>query len=331
MTYRSKPFPSESQPTLPIGVFDSGSGGLTVLHALRTALPEQNFIYLGDHNRAPYGPKSGPEVYEMTRQGVDFLFNQGCKLVILACNTASAIALRKLQQEWLPDRATQDTGDNRILGVLVPMVETITDRPWARWEQHPQQNLQGTVGIFATEATVKSNTYLVEIGKRAPMLDVIQLACPELVPALESKKDIATMDALVEGYVRQLVEENNKIPNWIMLGCTHYPLLKNAFEKAAQKVIGKIMGESVPILCQPSVCADSLKDYLLRHPHLISANNAPSVDQQVIQNFTSGQHFTSSQHFTTGCPNHVGETARIFQPEGFTHDVESNWVKAILD
>ncbi len=299
----------------PIGVFDSGSGGLTVLHALRASLPDQNFIYLGDHNRAPYGPKSGPEVYEMTRQGVDFLFNQGCKLAILACNTASAIALRKLQQEWLPKRAP----NNRILGVLVPMVETITDRPWIKWEQHPQQNLQGTVGIFATEATVKSKTYLVEIGKRAPMLDVIQQSCPDLVPALESKKDAAIMDALVEGYVSQLVEENNKIPNWIMLGCTHYPLLKNAFEKAAHKIIGNIMGQRVPILCQPSVCADSLKDYVLRHPHLIAPDNRASNEQQNVQ------------HFTSGCPDHVQETTRIFQPENNrSQSSEESWLKAIL-
>ncbi|WP_419905414.1 glutamate racemase [Kiloniella sp.] len=305
--------------TSPIGVFDSGSGGLTVLHALRAALPQQKFIYLGDHKRAPYGPKSGPEVYEMTRQGVDFLFEQGCKLVILACNTASAIALRKLQQEWLPARSTPGAADNRILGVLVPMVETITDRPWIKWEQHPQQNLQGTVGIFATEATVKSQTYLVEIGKRAPQLDVIQLACPELVPALESKKGTAIMDALVEGYVRQLVEEHNRVPNWIMLGCTHYPLLKNDFEKAAGKIIGKIMGQSVPILCQPSVCADSLKDYLIRHPHLISTKNSSSANQQGIQ------------HFTSGCPDHVRATTKIFQPEGFIEQrQEENWLKAIL-
>ncbi len=300
----------------PIGVFDSGSGGLTVLQALRVALPEQNFIYFGDHLRAPYGPKSGPEVYEMTKQGVDFLFKQGCKLVILACNTASAIALRKLQQEWLPEHAP----DNRILGVLVPMVETITDRPWIKWEQHPQQNLRGTVAIFATEATVKSKTYLVEIGKRAPQLDVIQLACPELVPALESKKDATVIDALVEGYVRQLVEKNGKIPNWIMLGCTHYPLLKSAFEKASGKVVGKIMGQNVPILCQPSVCADSLKDYLLRHPHLITAQHHSVNKQQPLTCYTSG------------CPDHVSATTDIFLATASEIPEENyGWNKIILD
>ncbi|MEH6631048.1 MAG: glutamate racemase [Halopseudomonas aestusnigri] len=309
---QKSPF-EEKRFNAPIGVFDSGSGGLTILHALRVSLPHQNFIYLGDHIRAPYGPKSGPEVYEMTRQGVEFLFSQGCKLVILACNTASAIALRKLQQEWLPKHAP----DNRILGVLVPMVETITDRPWAKWEQHPQQNLQGTVGIFATEATVKSKTYLVEIGKRAPMLDVIQLACPDLVPALESKKDTATMETLVEGYVRQLVEDNNKIPNWIMLGCTHYPLLKNAFEKAANKIVGNIMGQSVPILCQPSVCADSLKDYLTRHPELITAKNKVNATGTI-------------QFFTSGCPKQVGETTQVFLPQNaIGTDFEDKWKKVI--
>ncbi|WP_085899784.1 glutamate racemase [Kiloniella majae] len=295
----------------PIGVFDSGSGGLTVLHALQVAFPTNDFIYFGDHQRAPYGEKTGPEVYEMTRQAVQFLFDQGCNLVVLACNTASAIALRKLQQEWLPSYAP----DKRILGVLVPMVETITDRPWIKWEQHPQQYLQGTVGIFATEATVKSKTYLVEIGKRAPQLDVIQQACPELVPALEAKKGTAITDALVEDYVNQLVEKNNKIPNWIMLGCTHYPLLKNAFEKAAAKIIGNIMGQGVPILCQPSICADSLKDYLKRHPELVT----DATKQQ-----------GETAYFTSGDPDYVEKTTAIFRshtPSG--NNNQALWIKAL--
>lgn len=296
----------------PIGVFDSGSGGLTVLRALQTALPQQDFIYFGDHQRAPYGEKAGPEVYEMTRQAVQFLFDQGCNLVILACNTASAIALRKLQQEWLPLYAPE----KRILGVLVPMVETITDRPWIKWEQHPQQYLKGTVGIFATEATVKSKTYLVEIGKRAPQLDVIQLACPALVPALEVKKDMATTDALVEGYVGQLVEENNKVPNWIMLGCTHYPLLKKAFEKAAAKIIGNIMGQGVPILCQPSICADSLIDYLKRHPELVQETPEP---------------MGRTKYFTSGCPDYVEKTTAIFNPDHPSEPAsKTTWIKQAI-
>ncbi|WP_082130597.1 glutamate racemase [Kiloniella spongiae] len=286
---------STSNQSNPIGVFDSGSGGLTVLHALQATLPTHDFLYFGDHQHAPYGEKTGPEVYEMTRQAVQFLFDQGCNLVILACNTASAIALRKLQQEWLPSYAP----GKRILGVLVPMVETITDRPWIKWEQHPQQYLQGTVGIFATKATVRSKTFLVEIKKRAPQLDVIQQACPDLVPALEAKKDTATTDSLVEGYVRQLVEKNNKVPNWIMLGCTHYPLLKDAFEKAAAKIIGNIMGQGVPILCQPSICADSLKDYLKRHPELTTET-------------TRSQGKTT--YFTSGNSAHVESATDIFCP-----------------
>ncbi|WP_120497119.1 glutamate racemase [Kiloniella sp. EL199] len=294
-----------------IGVFDSGSGGLTILQALQTTLPMHDFLYFGDHQRAPYGEKTGPEVYEMTRQAVRFLFDQGCNLVILACNTASAIALRKLQQEWLPSYAP----NKRILGVLVPMVETITDRPWIKWEQHPQQYLQGTVGIFATEATVKSKTYLVEIGKRAPQLNVIQQACPELVPALETKIDSAITDALVEDYVSQLVEENNKIPNWIMLGCTHYPLLKKAFEKAADKIIGNIMGQGVPILCQPSICADSLADYLKRHPKLT--------------NKTTKQQ-GKTQYFTSGDPEYVKKTTAIFRSQtSAATNHEAQWIKAL--
>ncbi|MCZ4279491.1 aspartate/glutamate racemase family protein [Kiloniella laminariae] len=298
----------------PIGVFDSGSGGLTVLQALRSSLPERDFIYLGDHARAPYGPKSGPEIYDMTREGVDFLFNQGCRLVILACNTASAIALRKLQQEWLPSRAP----DNRILGVLVPMVEAITDRPWIRWEQHPQQDLEGTVAIFATEATVRSQTYVVEINKRAPRLKIVQQACPALVPAIEGREGPEALRNLVTGYVSQLLEQSPELPSWIMLGCTHYPLLKELFDDAAKGLTGK----QIPLLCQASISADSLGDYLHRHSHLASLQHSIKPEDN---------HPAARLLYTTGDPKVIATATEVFLPVSATENgQQENWQQALL-
>ncbi|WP_020592805.1 glutamate racemase [Kiloniella laminariae] len=305
-----QPGPDNSNNYAPIGVFDSGSGGLTVLQALRSTLPERDFIYLGDHARAPYGPKSGPEIYEMTRQGVDFLFSKGCRLVILACNTASAIALRKLQQEWLPTRAP----DNRILGVLVPMVEAITVRPWIRWEQHPQQNLEGTVAIFATEATVRSGTYVVEINKRAPRLRIVQQACPALVPAIESRESSDVLRNHVTDYVSSLLEQSPELPSWIMLGCTHYPLLKDYFAQAVTELTGK----QTPLLCQASISADSLGDYLRRHSHLASLRSTTA--------FQTGQ----GQLFTSGNSDLIAEATGVFLPETADNKLINFWQEASL-
>ncbi|MFM2042501.1 MAG: glutamate racemase [Pseudomonadota bacterium] len=239
-----------------IGVFDSGHGGLTVLRALRTQFPDLDFTYLGDHAAAPYGDRGAEEVYHLTVTGVRRLFGLGCPLVILACNTASAIALRRLQQTWLPHAHP----DRRVLGVLVPMVEAITGQPWmadipaGRHAGEPR-----TIGIFATSGTVASEAYPREIGKRAPEVRVVQQACPDLARLIEADAPAATIDSAVAGYAAALMDRLGGVPpQAVMLGCTHYPLVSDAFAAA--------LPPGVEILCQPSLTARSLAHYLDRHP-----------------------------------------------------------------
>lgn len=164
-----------------IGVFDSDHGGLTVQRVLTDHLPEVDFIYLGDHGRAPYGANSAAAVLEYTRAGVEQLFLDGCPLVIIACNTAAAVALRRLQQEWLPHHFPE----RRILGIIVPTVEAITQVPWSIQEACPKQSGEPTtVGVFGTVHTVRSQLFPIEIAKRAPAIKVVQQACPALAGAI---------------------------------------------------------------------------------------------------------------------------------------------------
>lgn len=239
-----------------IGVFDSGHGGLTVLRALADQLPERRFIYLGDHANAPYGNRSADEVYRHTRASVQRLFDQGCRLVVLACNTASALALRRMQQTWLPDAYP----DHRVLGVLVPMVEAITGVPWmADVPASTHAGIPRTIAIFATRRTVDSQAYPVEIGKRAPEVRVVQQACPDLVRMIEEDAPVAAMQELINGYSDALMESlNGAAPDAVMLGCTHYPLVADLFARA--------LPDGVAVLNQPDLTARSLRAYLQRHP-----------------------------------------------------------------
>jgi glutamate racemase len=239
-----------------IGVFDSGHGGLTVQRALAEAFPDLSFVYLGDHANAPYGTRSGPAVLDLTRAGVDILFREGCRLVILACNTAAATALRPLQQDWLPGRAP----DRRILGVLVPMVEAITGVPWLEDVPRPDRARHArTVAIFATPRTVLSGSYPVEIAKRAPEIRVVQQPCPELAGAIEAGADDAALSRLVDGYVATLMEAlGGNPPDSVVLGCTHYPLVAPLFARR--------LPAGVEILSQPDLVAATLRHYFDRHP-----------------------------------------------------------------
>ena len=239
-----------------IGVFDSGHGGLTVLRALVDALPERRFVYLGDHKHAPYGNRTPDEVYHLTVMGVERLFGLGCRLVILACNTASALALRRLQQTWLPHAYP----DRRVLGVLVPMVEAITGMPWmadvpaGRHAGEPR-----TIAIFATRRTVLSRAYPREIGKRAPEVRVIQQSCPDLASMIEADAPSALIHRMVRRYAMSLMRKlKGESPQAVMLGCTHYPLVADAFAAS--------LPENVEILSQPNLTARSLTAYLQRHP-----------------------------------------------------------------
>ena len=234
-----------------IGVFDSGSGGLTILKALRTALPKEDFVYLGDHRNAPYGHRSNADIVELTTAAVDYLMKRGCRLVILACNTAAAVALRTIQQDWLPHHYPE----NRVLGVLVPMVEAITGVPWHR-EEPTGKSLRDTrsITLFATRKTVESGAFAEELAKRAPALKLTSKACPGLVDAIEG----GAGDLPVRGLISGFVQETGSSPDAVILGCTHFPLVEDHFRAA--------LGSAPRVYSQPVVVSEALQDYLARRP-----------------------------------------------------------------
>lgn len=226
----------------PIGIFDSGIGGLTVLKEIKKILPEYDYLYLGDSARAPYGTRSFETVYEYTLQSVQKMFEMGCELVVLACNTASAKALRTIQQNDLP----RIDPSKRVLGVIRPTSEIIGDLSKSK-----------NIGIFATEGTVKSESYLIEIGKTFPDCKVSQIACPLWVPLIENN-EIHTEGS--DYYIKQKVEELLRLNpdiDTILLGCTHYPVISKEIERCVSK--------ETRILSQGEIVAKSLKDYLWRH------------------------------------------------------------------
>lgn len=228
-----------------IGVFDSGYGGLTVLHSLVNKLPEYDYMYLGDNARAPYGPRSFDTVYEYTLQAVKWLFDQGCELVVLACNTASAKALRTIQQKDLPSLAP----GKRVLGVIRPTAEVIG-----------QYSTSGHIGILATAGTVISCSYPLEINKFYPSLHVYQQACPMLVPLIENNEHLSEgADYFIQKCIDGLMLQSPDIDT-ILLGCTHYPLI--------EKKIKALAGPKVKVLGQGGIVADSLQHYLERHPEM---------------------------------------------------------------
>jgi len=227
-----------------IGIFDSGLGGLIILREIIKKLPQYDYIYLGDNARTPYGNRSQETIYKFTEQAVDFLFKQDCQLIIIACNTASAEALRKIQQEWLP----QNYADRRILGVIRPVIEKAVEIGKKK------------IGVIGTKATVQSLAYIREAVKLNPRLEVIQQACQVLVPLIEQgwqKTDIAKK--ILRVYLRPL--KLAKIDT-LILGCTHYPIMI--------KEIQGIMGQQVKVLNPGEIVADSLADYLSRHPEIES-------------------------------------------------------------
>jgi glutamate racemase len=250
-----------------IGVFDSGHGGLTVLRALVDELPDRRFFYFGDHARAPYGNRPAEDIHRLTQAAVEQLFALGCRLVVLACNTAAANSLRRLQQEWLPSAHA----DRRILGVLVPMVEAITGQAWtAQASSRRRVAAPRTVAVFATRGTVASNAYPVEIGKRAPEVTVVQQAAPQLVDLIEAGADKDLIRTAVHAYVGQLMDQlDGRPPDVVMLACTHYPLVADIFAEA--------LPTGVEVLSQPRLVAGSLALYLRRHPEFDGIAGGPGV------------------------------------------------------
>lgn len=260
----------------PIGVFDSGYGGLTVLHGIRQLLPDYDYMYLGDNARAPYGSRSFEVVYQFTRQAVLKLFSMGCHLVILGCNTASAKALRTIQQrdlpEWDPSR--------RVLGIIRPTAEAIGALTKSRH-----------VGVLATEGTIRSHSYDLEIQKLCPDIKLSGVACPLWAAIVEANEaDSPGADYFVQKRINQLMRKDPDIDT-IILGCTHYPLLMSS--------VVKNIPDGVRIVAQGTYVAHSLQQYLLRHP---------DMERMITK---GGQ----CRYFTTESEERFSETAQIFLHE----------------
>jgi len=229
----------------PIGIFDSGYGGLTIFNKIQALLPNYDYVYLGDNARSPYGTRSFETVYRFTREAVVFLFRIGCPLIIIACNTASAKALRTIQQRDLPSIDPS----RRVLGVIRPTVEVIDSMSRTKH-----------VGILGTTGTISSQSYQIEIAKLYPHIKVSSEACPMWVPLVENREfDSPGADYFIKKNVVRLLEQDSRIDT-VVLGCTHYPLLINK--------IRNFLPEGVKVLAQGEYVAASLKDYLFRHPEI---------------------------------------------------------------
>ena len=257
-----------------VGVFDSGLGGLTVLDAVRRRLPDLPVVYYGDNANTPYGTRTPDRVHELTRAGVHDLWDRGCDLVVLACNTASAAALRRMQEAGVPE-------GKRVLGVFVPLIEALTERRWGD-NSPPRQVAVRNVALFATPATVASRAFQRELAFRAIGVDVEAQACGGVVDAIE-EGDLVLAEALARSHVEALLRKM-PYPEAAVLGCTHYPLVEDAFREA--------LGPSVAVTSQPALVAESLADYLARHPGIEGGG--------------------ASRFLTTGDPKRVSDRATQF-------------------
>jgi len=258
-----------------VGIFDSGLGGLTVLEAVSRALPDLPLVYFGDNAHTPYGVRDADDIYNLTTRGVQRLFDAGCDLVILACNTASAAALRRMQESWVPK-------DKRVLGVFVPLIEALTERQWGD-NSPPREVAIKHVALFATPATVSSRAFQRELAFRAIGVDVEAQACGGVVDAIE-EGDLILAEALVRSHVDAL-RRKMPLPQAAVLGCTHYPLMEQVFREA--------LGPDITVYSQPDLVAASLGDYLKRHPGMAGKGQA-------------------TQFLTTGNPRKVSDQATRF-------------------
>jgi glutamate racemase len=264
-----------------VGVFDSGIGGLTVLDALTKRLPEVPFVYLGDNANAPYGVRTADDIFKLTCAAVERLWAEGCDLVIIACNTASAAALKRMQETWLPD-------NKRVLGVFVPLIEALTERQWGD-NSPPREVDVKHVALFATPATVASRAFQRELAFRAIGVDVEAQPCGGVVDAIEQGDEILA-EALVRSHVEALKRRMPQ-PQAAILGCTHYPLVEATFAAA--------LGPDVKVFSQANLVAEALADYLARRPEMLGAGQV-------------------SKFLTSGDPQSVSSKATQFLRHGVT-------------
>ena len=291
-----------------IGIFDSGYGGLTILNHIRQHLPQYDYLYLGDNARAPYGTRSFDVIYEYTLQAVKYLHQQGCNLIILACNTASAKALRTIQQRNInPDEL-------RVLGVIRPTVEVV-----------PQRTRTKHVGVLATPGTVASESYVIELLKQDPTLTITQQACPIWVPLIEAGEHFGDgANYFVEKYLTELLTRDPLIDT-IILGCTHYPLLQPKIEKFLSSIAhsqSPIANNPISLISQGKIVAHSLEDYLHRHPNIAERALSPIVHcPSPIANIQSP--IDHIRFLTTESATKFSESASLFLSEPITaHHIE---------
>jgi glutamate racemase len=242
-----------------IGVFDSGVGGLTVHHALVDRLRSADFVYLADQANAPYGGRGGEAIVELTRAGCVRLFDEGCDLVILACNTAASIALRRLQQTWLPDYRRSLGRAVNVLGIIVPTIEAATGLPWEHEAERRGDKVEqvDVLGVFATPATVGSRVYEIEIDKRRQDVAVFSEACPDLARLIEAGAGRDELAAVIAGHVEALTRRIARPPDRAILGCTHYEIVADLFRAA--------LPPGTPLIHQPGATAGAVARYLERH------------------------------------------------------------------
>lgn len=271
-----------------IGVFDSGYGGLTILNEIRKVLPEYDYLYLGDNARAPYGTRSFDVIYEYTLQAVNYLHKQGCNLIILACNTASAKALRTIQQHNInPDEI-------RVLGVIRPTVEVV-----------PSRTRTKHIGVLATPGTVASESYVIELLKQDPTLTITQQACPMWVPLIEAGEHLNLgANYFVEKYLTELLTHDPLIDT-LILGCTHYPLLLPKIEEYLNSTANN-QQSTFNIISQGNIVANSLQDYLQRHP---------DIAQRALSHKINHIGAMNSKFLTTESAAKFSESASLFLSE----------------
>ena len=267
--------PKTKETGMAVGVFDSGLGGLTVLDALTKRLPDVPFVYFGDNAHAPYGVRTADDIFALTCAATERLWAEGCDLVILACNTASAAALKRMQETWVPP-------EKRVLGVFVPLIEALTERHWGD-NSPPREVAVKHVALFATPATVASRAFQRELAFRAIGVDVEAQPCGGVVDAIEQGDEILA-EALVRSHVEAL-KRRMPNPEAAILGCTHYPLMEKVFAEA--------LGPGVKVYSQANLVAESLADYLTRRPQFTGIG-------------------TQAKFLTTGDPAYVSNKATQF-------------------
>lgn len=261
-----------------IGVFDSGLGGLVIAKSIRAHTPDIDMVYFGDTLHLPYGNRSSEAIYEYSRRGIEFLFKEGCSLIVVACNTVSASALRKIQQQYLPNSPYKN---RRVLGVVVPTLESAIDVGYKR------------LGLIATNYTIESNIYREELQKIEPSIEILQKNTPLLVPLIENDGDL-WMTSVLEHYLSSLIEEGIEC---LILGCTHYSFLKNK--------IKMVLGVDISILSQDEIIPLKLIDYLDRHPEISNTLTRLGESEFVVSDVTQG--YISAAHKIYGEVIPVGE------------------------